>query len=131
MSEAILEHRNAYYDVLEQTQKRGVDITDWLAWFIDMLTLSVKGALAKIERTMCKTQFWAKHAEKQLSEPQRKVLNRLLAGDFEHGINATQYQRVAKVSKATATRHLSDMLEQGVVEKLAGGGRSTRYRVAH
>ncbi|MCL5254738.1 MAG: DUF4172 domain-containing protein, partial [Gammaproteobacteria bacterium] len=41
----------------------------------------------------------------------------------------TQYQRVAKVSKATATRHLSDLLAQGVLEKLPGGGRSTRYRV--
>lgn len=88
------------------------------------------GALAKIDRTMLKTKFWAKHADKVLLEPQRKALNRLLDGDFEHGINATQYLRVAKVSKATATRHLSDMVEQGILEKLPGGGRSTRYRVA-
>jgi len=36
---------------------------------------------------------------------------------------------VAKVSKATATRHLADLLEKGVLEKLAGGGRSTRYQI--
>lgn len=64
------------------------------------------------------------------------MLNRLLGGDFQdsdfqEGINATQYQRVAKVSKATATRLLSAMLKQGVLEKLPGGGRSTRYRVVH
>ncbi|RUO32432.1 Fic family protein [Aliidiomarina soli] len=129
MSEAILEHRKAYYDVLEHTQKHGIDVTDWLKWFIETLTLSVEGALAKIERTLVKTKFWARNADKPLSESQRKVLNRLLDGDFEHGVNATQYQRVAKVSKATATRHLTDLVEQGVIEKLPGGGRSTRYRV--
>lgn len=133
MSEAILEHRKAYYDVLELTQKLATDqqpdITEWLVWFVETLTLSVETALAKIERTVVKTKFWARHNDKPLLEPQRKVLNRLLDGDFQDGINATQYQRVAKVSKATATRHLSDLLEQGVLEKLPGGGRSTRYRV--
>lgn len=45
------------------------------------------------------------------------------------GISAAQYEKVAKVSKATATRHLSDLLAKGCLEKLPGGGRSTRYRV--
>lgn len=129
MSEAILQHRSAYYDVLEYTQKHGVDITEWLAWFVDTLILAVQGALVKIDKTMFKTKFWSKHADKALLEPQRKVLNRLLDGDFEQGINATQYQRVAKVSKATATRHLSSLVELSLLEQLPGGGRSTRYRL--
>lgn len=129
MSEAILEHRKTYYEILEYTQKHGIDITAWLVWFIETLTLSVEGALAKIERTVCKTRLWVRHADKSLLESQRKVLNWLLDGDFEQGINAAQYQRVAKVSKATATRHLSALVEQGVLEKLPGGGRSTRYQV--
>jgi Fic family protein len=64
---------------------------------------------------------------------QIKVLNRLLEGGengFEHGISASQYQKVAKVSKATATRHLTDLLQQKCIEKLPGSGRSTRYRLA-
>lgn len=129
MSEAILQHRSAYYEVLEQTQKHGVDITDWLVWFVEMLILSVEGALAKIDSTLLKTKFWNKHADKALPEPQRKMLNRMLDGDFEHGINATQYRRVTKVSKATATRHLSSLVELGLLEQLPGGGRSTRYQL--
>ena len=127
MSEAILAHRNAYYEVLERTQKGGVDITDWLVWFVQTLILAVQGAMTKIDKTLFKAQFWGKHADKALLEPQRKVLNRMLDGDFEQGINATQYLRVAKVSKATATRHLSELVNQGLLEKLPGGGRSTRY----
>ncbi|MCE0734665.1 DUF4172 domain-containing protein, partial [Halomonas sp. G15] len=57
---------------------------------------------------------------------------RLLDGGergFEHGISASQYQKVAKVSKATATRHLAGLVEKGCLVKLPGGGRSTRYQV--
>lgn len=67
-----------------------------------------------------------------MQEVQRKVLNRLLDGGengFEQGISASQYQKVAKVSKATATRHLSDLLEKKCIIKLEGGGRNTRYQI--
>ncbi|MNG30335.1 hypothetical protein D3C84_1159370 [compost metagenome] len=46
---------------------------------------------------------------------------------FEGGISASQYQSVAKVSKATATRHLAELLENGCLVKGAGGGGSSRY----
>ncbi|REN12450.1 DUF4172 domain-containing protein, partial [Mycobacterium tuberculosis] len=39
------------------------------------------------------------------------------------------YQATAKVSKATATRHLADLLEKGCLRRLPGGGRSTRYTI--
>lgn len=38
-------------------------------------------------------------------------------------------KKVAKVSKATATRHLSDLLEKACIVKLEGGGRNTRYQI--
>ncbi|MFM5560134.1 hypothetical protein [Aeromonas rivipollensis] len=45
------------------------------------------------------------------------------------GINASQYQKMAKVSKANATHHLADLLEKGGLEKMPGGGRNTRYQI--
>lgn len=127
MSEAILDKRNQYYAVLENTQKGGLDITQWISWFCDALLAALDDALSKIERTVFKAKFWLQHAEQDFAETQRKVLNRLLDGDFSQGINATQYQRVAKVSKATATRHLAALVELAVLIKLPSGGRSTRY----
>lgn len=88
-------------------------------------------ALSKIERTVFKAKFWLQYAEQNFAESQRKVLNRLLDGDFSQGINATQYQRVAKVSKATATRHLAALVELAVLIKLPSGGRSTRYVITN
>jgi len=61
---------------------------------------------------------------------QVKVLNRLLDGEFELGISSSQYQKVAKVSRATATRHLAQLVQQGCLIKNDAGGRSTRYLLA-
>lgn len=132
MSTAILNKRNSYYEILEQNQKNDSDITDWLVWFLDTLNDSLEKTLAQINRTLFKSQFWHKYSNLALSEKQRKVLNRLLDGGengFEHGISASQYQKVAKTSKATATRHLSDLLEKECIIKLEGGGRNTRYQI--
>ncbi|WP_350146912.1 hypothetical protein [Pyruvatibacter sp.] len=37
MSAQIRVERNAYYDILESTQKCGLDITPWLDWFLGCL----------------------------------------------------------------------------------------------
>lgn len=132
ISPSILNKRKSYYEILEQTQKSNSDITNWLIWFLDTLNDSLDTTLKQIQRTLLKSQFWQKFSNLDLHEGQRKVLNRLLDGGengFEHGISASQYQKVAKVSKATATRHLTDLLEKECIIKLDGGGRNTRYQV--
>jgi Fic family protein len=137
MSVAILENRKSYYQILEQSQSfdSANDLTPWLLWFFDTLDASINNAMNIIDGTLLKTQFWQRHHDSGLSAEQVKVLNRLLDGagiegkgrGFVDGISASQYQKVAKVSKATATRHLADLLEKSCIEKLPGGGRSTRY----
>ncbi|WP_350012736.1 Fic family protein [Pseudomonas asiatica] len=132
MSASILEDRAGYYQVLENSQKGDLDITRWLSWFLATLLRSLEQALANIDRILAKARFWQAHRSDGLLPEQVKVLNRLLDGGprgFEEGINAAQYQAVAKVSKATATRHLSDLLDKACLVRLPGGGRSTRYRI--
>lgn len=134
MSASILEDRSGYYRVLETCQKASTDITDWLQWFLQTLLRSLQQAMARIESVLGKARFWQAHRASGLSVEHMKVLNRLLDGGergFADGINAAQYQVVAKVSKATATRHLAELLEKGCLERLPGGGRSTRYQVQY
>ncbi|WP_296264799.1 Fic family protein [Pseudomonas sp. UBA6562] len=133
MAASILDDRAGYYAVLESSQKDGLDITPWLSWFLETLLRSLQQALARIDRVLAKARFWQAHREEALLPEQVKVLNRLLDGGakgFEGGISAAQYQAVAKVSKATATRHLVDLLDKGCLLRLPGGGRNTRYHVA-
>ncbi|WLH00604.1 Fic family protein [Pseudomonas beijingensis] len=132
MSVSILEDRAGYYRILESSQKATLDITAWLIWFLQTLLRSLHKAMTQIESVLGKTRFWQAHRASALTPEQTKVLNRLLDGGekgFEQGINAAQYQAVAKVSKATATRHLTELLEKGCLERMPGGGRSTRYRI--
>lgn len=133
MSASILDDRCGYYRILESSQQATPDISAWLEWFLHTLLRSLQQALARIERVLAKARFWQRHRQQALSAEQIKVLNRLLDGGergFEDGISAAQYQAVAKVSKATATRHLADLLEKDCLTRLPGGGRSTRYRIA-
>lgn len=132
MSTSILDDRAGYYRILETSQKGTLDITAWLEWFLMTLLHSVERALSRIERVLAKARFWEIHRGDGLLTEQVKVLNRMLDGGergFVDGINAAQYQAVAKVSKATATRHLSDLLAKHCLERLPGGGRSTRYQI--
>lgn len=132
MSASILEDRAGYYRILESSQKDGLDITRWLTWFLETLLRSLEQALLNIDRILTKARFWHVHRADGLLPEQVKVLNRLLDGGprgFEEVINAAQYQAVAKVSKATATRHLTDLLDKACLARLPGGGRSTRYRI--
>lgn len=115
MSASILDDRAGYYRILEASQKGTPDITAWLTWFLQTLLRSLEQALTRIDRLLAKTRFWQSHRNNGLSAEQIKVLNRLLDGGergFEDGVSAAQYQAVAQVSKATATRHLSDLLSK-------------------
>jgi Fic family protein len=136
MSSSILAARQDYYRILEGSQKSAMDVTPWLEWFLQTLLHTLEQAIKRIDRVLAKARFWQQHRNNGLSMEQVKVLNRLLDGNqlsdkpgFEDGISAAQYQAVANVSKATATRHLSDLLEKGCLQKLPGGGRSTRYQI--
>lgn len=144
MSASILADRKGYYRQLESAQKmaapaasadRPLDLTPWLQWFLATLQQAIAGALTQIDRVLGKSRFWLLHRQQSLSPEQIKVLNRLLDGDqaerggFAQGIGAAQYQAVTKVSKATATRHLADLVAKGCLTRLPGGGRNTRYQI--
>lgn len=132
MAATIMENRKAYYDVLEKTQRGDVDITTWLEWFVCMLKQTMQSAEQKINHVLQKAKFWQRHSQTVLNKRQIKVLNRLLdAGPegFEGGLNARKYMSLTKVSKATSTRDLTELVERGCLVQQSGGGRSTSYEI--
>jgi Fic family protein len=138
LSAAIEANRATYYDNLENIQNcktveqinTPTDITAWISWFLDVLAQAMEQGSLRINRVVDKTRFWQTHSQTIVNERQIKVLNRLLdnAGEeFLLGINASKYQSLTKVSKATATRDLADLVTKRCIKKLPGGGRNTRY----
>ena len=132
MAATIMENRKGYYDILESTQKNGTDITAWMQWFLETFKQTLQAALERMDFVLAKARFWQIHAQDGLNSQQTKVLNRLLdagPGGFEGGLTASKYISLAKISKATATRHLQDLLDKHCIVKRPGGGRSTSYDI--
>ena len=132
MAASIMEKRKDYYKILESTQKGGLDITEWMQWFLDTLKHTLEAAQERIDFVLKKALFWQRHSQDGLNPQQIKVLNRLLdegPGSFKGGLNAKKYMGMTNTAKATATRHLTDLLEKQCLTKLEGGGRNTSYEI--
>ncbi|HLZ03739.1 MAG TPA: Fic family protein [Bradyrhizobium sp.] len=126
MSAQIRQERDAYYDMLEATQKGDLDITDWLAWFLACLDRAFDRAETILGAVLRKARFWKKHAAATFNERQRAMIDRLLNG-FEGKLTSSKWAQLAKCSPDTALRDIDDLIAKGVLAKDPAGGRSTSY----
>jgi Fic family protein len=126
LSAQIQRERKAYYEVLERSQRASLDVTGWLAWFLDTLHQAVDQAQHTLDAVLAKARFWQRWATTPLNGRQVKLLNRLLDG-FEGKLTSSKWAAIAKCSPDTALRDISDLLARGILRKSDAGGRSTSY----
>lgn len=126
MSAQIRVERNAYYDMLEATQKGDLDVTEWLEWFLACLERAFDGAEALLANVFRKAAFWRKYAQASFNKRQRDILNRLLDG-FEGKLTSSKYAKIEKCSPDTALRDISELIGRRILMKDEGGGRNTSY----
>jgi Fic family protein len=126
MSAQIRQERNVYYDILEATQKGDLDITEWLAWFLDCLDRAFDRADIILASVLRKARFWKKHASQKFNDRQRAMIERLFEG-FEGKLTSSKWAQLTKSSQDTALRDIDDLVAKGVLAKDAAGGRSTSY----
>jgi Fic family protein len=133
LSQAIKADKKTYYAKLEEASGYQVDITSWLEWFLGMVLSSLKQAKENISIVLEKTLFWDKHKQTILNARQIKVLNKLLDvgnSNFVGGINTKKYASMTKVSSATASRELKDLVQKGcLVQNEGTAGRNVSYRI--
>jgi Fic family protein len=129
MSAQIQQERAAYYDILEQTQRDGMDITPWMAWFLGCLGRAIEGAQATLGTVLAKARFWESLGDSDLNERQRLVLNRLLDG-FEAKLTTSKWAKLATCSHDTALRDIAALVKGGILVRNPQGGRSTSYALA-
>jgi Fic family protein len=128
MSSQIREERKSYYEILEATQKHGMDVTGWLVWFLDCLGRAIEKASEVTSSVLAKESFWRhlKQRSVDVSERQRKMLNRLLEG-FEGKLTTEKWAKLTKSSHDTALRDIQDLIGKGILKQEESGGRSTAY----
>ena len=131
LSAQIQRERKAYYDILERTQKRSLDVTEWLAWFLGTLHRAVDHSHHTLDTVMARTRLWQRWTapgSMPLNERQVKLLHRLLDG-FEGKLTSSKWAAIAKCSPDTALRDITELLARGVLRKSDAGGRSTSYEL--
>ncbi len=126
MSSRIRQERDDYYEILERTQKGTLDVTPWMVWFLVCLGRAFEGTEATLATVRQKAQFWQEHADVNINDRQRLLLNKILDG-FDGKLTSSKWAKIAKCSQDTAIRDIKDLVAHGVLEKDAGGGRSTSY----
>ena len=118
--------RDAYYEVLERTQRGTTDVTEWIGWFLACLGRSIDSAGTALAGVLAKARFWERAAGLALNERQRLMLNRLLDG-FEGKLTTSKWAKLAKCSQDTALRDITYLVDHGLLARNPGGGRSTSY----
>lgn len=127
LSYTIERDRKAYYDRLEAHQKTDV-ITDWLVWFATTVLRAQQTTLERVGFFISKARFYDLHRD-QMNDRQGKAVERMFRegpAGFIGGLSAENYISLTGTSRATATRDLHDLLEQGMLTR-TGERRHTRY----
>jgi Fic family protein len=128
MSTQILKERNSYYEILEKTQKGGMNITRYLEWFLNSLLNAIEYSNVILEKIIYKHYFWMKNSKLNLNNRQIKVLN-MLMDDFIGVLNTTKWAKIGKCSQDTALRDIQDLIDKEILIKSDQGGRSTKYEL--
>lgn len=126
VSSEILHEKRKYYEILEQTQKGGLDITHWLEWYLGLVDRAVDRSNNVLRRTIQKAAYWERFRDIEINERQRKVINRLWDG-FEGKLTTVKYAKMCHVGRDTALRDIQSLIENGMLLQSPEGGRSTNY----
>ncbi|MCX6972684.1 MAG: Fic family protein [Verrucomicrobia bacterium] len=130
MSSQIERERKHYYDSLESSQRGGLDITQWLEWFLGCLYRALENAQENLWAILHKARTWERiNQDGPVNERQHAVINRLLDG-FEGKLSSSKYAKLAKCSPDTALRDIKELQTRSILIQEVGGGRSTSYRLA-
>ena len=129
LSRTIEADKKSYYAALELAQKSN-EITEWIGYFADVVLNAQIESRQLIDFSLRKAQFFDKNG-KLLNDRHLKVIKKIFeAGKdgFEGGMSAKKYMSITKTSKATATRDLQFLVQNGIFTP-AGAGRSVRYNL--
>lgn len=129
LSPAIENNKKEYYSAVHQTSRTN-QITDWIDYFITVIFNAEIEIENQINFILKKSKFFDTYNNK-LNDRQLKVIRRMFkVGDkeFEGGMSAKKYMKIADTSKATATRDLQELTHMRIFIQI-GSGRSVRYEL--
>lgn len=130
ISHTIESAKKDYYAALQRNSSQ-LDINDWLEYFCKTVLEAQDRTQSTINFLIDKGKFYNKFSDK-LNQRQAKVIERIFRegiNGFTGGLSAENYIRITGTTRATATRDLQDLVEQGALLR-TGERKGTRYHLS-
>ena len=125
LSSTINSSRKEYYQELEITSQRSLDITNWVEWFLKILLDTLSDAEQNLAKLSWQQRFWEEYQNFEFNSRQRKVIEKLLQG-FEGKLTSSKWAKICHCSQDTAGRDLKALMEADIIHK-EGEGRGIYY----
>ena len=114
MSRQINKEKRHYNKILEQQQKGGLDITEWIAWYLDCMMRAINDSGVMLTSILNKAVFWQQHAAVVMTERQVSTLNLWLDG-YIGKLTVKNWAKQSGSSVDTAARDIKDLADKGVL----------------
>lgn len=130
ISSQINKEKKRYYDILEKAQHGDGDITEWICWYANTLSLALDEAENIVSTILNKSFFWQKASSIPLSQRQTDMLNLFLDG-YETKITSKTWASLAKCSKDTAIRDIQDLVDKEILREDIPGAKRPSYSIIY
>ena len=130
ISSQINKDKKRYYDILEKAQHGDGDITEWICWYANTLSLALDEAENIVSTILNKSFFWQKASSIPLSQSQTDMLNLFLDG-YEAKITSKTWASLAKCSKDTAIRDIQDLVDKEIIREDIPGAKRPSYSIIY
>lgn len=130
ISSQINKEKKRYYDILEKAQHGDGDITEWICWYANTLSLALDEAENIVSTILNKSFFWQKASSIPLSQRQTDMLNLFLDG-YEAKITSKTWASLAKCSKDTAIRDIQDLVDKEILQEDIPGAKRPSYSIIY
>lgn len=125
----ILKERETYFQLLETCQKGGLDITEWVKWYLGIIEKSILDIKTVQIQVVGKQKLEDKMSSLGLSLRQKKVLRKMFSLEKAQ-FTSSEWAEEGGYSADTALREIRSLLNLRLLQKMPKGGRSTRYRIS-
>ena len=106
----------------------GLDITEWIAWYLDCMMRAIKESEIILTSILNKAVFWQQHAAVVMTDRQKSTLNVWLDG-YCGKLTVKNWAKQSGASVDTAARDIKDLVDKGVLTDPGNKLRNIAYGI--
>lgn len=117
--------RSAYYKALQSVNQKTLDLTSWLEYFTDGVTISMDAVRQRIIRLSSERLIKSKRGQIALTERQMKIIEFIINNKKT---TASSIAKIFNISRQAALKEMNKLIEIGVIS-LEGKKKGSYYKL--